>query len=191
MLEKRAPRLKVAELAGFDQRMAPQRWRDLSKVPYAEIDMQGSPFFNESHERFRLECRRFFWEEGIVSWAESAENSGKVPPKELYQKLGAHGYLALCMGPGPHLRNVPEPNLMSRAGIKPDEIDLFHFSILAEERARMCCPGAEDGMTSGISIGLGPVLNFGQPWTKTEVVPKIFSGDKIICLAITEPQVRL
>lgn len=149
--------------------------------------MSASPFYNESHERFRLECRRFLWEDGIVAWCESAENSGKNPPKEIYQKLGRNGYLALCLGVGPHLKLVPEPNLWSRAGIAVDDLDLFHFSVLGEERSRMMCPGAEDAISSGISIGLGPVLIFGQKWMQQQMVPDILLGNKVICLAITEP----
>ena len=51
----------------------------------------------------------------------------------------------------------------------------------------MCCPGAEDAITSGIAIGLGPVMKFGQRWTHEEVVRPCLEGKKVICLAITEP----
>lgn len=51
----------------------------------------------------------------------------------------------------------------------------------------MVCPGAEDALVAGISIGLGPVVHYGQPWTK-QAVKDIIMGEKVICLAITEPQ---
>ena len=106
VLEKYSKKLKVGTVEGYDTALTPTPWAELSKVPYAEIDMKNSPFYNESHHRWRAECRRFFWEEGIVQWCESAEGSGKTPPPELYAKLGASGYLALCLGPGPHLAAV-------------------------------------------------------------------------------------
>lgn len=187
VLETRLPKLKIGTVQGYDPKDAPQSWRELSKVPYAEIDMNGSPFYNETHRRFRKVCREFFWDEGIVKWCDSAENSGKYPPKELYEKLGRSGYLALQLGVGPHLKHIPEPNLWSKAGLRWDQLDLFHFSLLGEERTRMCCPGAEDAITSGIAIGLGPVMKFGQRWTHEEVVRPCLEGKKVICLAITEP----
>lgn len=187
VLEKRLRRLKKAELQGFDKKLTPPSWTQLSKVPYAEIDMEQSPYWKDSHKRFRLECRRFFWEDGIFDWCESAENTGTGPTREIYEQLGREGYLALSHGLGPHLLQVPEPNLWSRAGLKPTELDWFHFTILTEERTRMCCPGAEDALTSGVAIGLGPVIHFGQPWTKQEVVGSVLKGEKVICLAVTEP----
>jgi alkylation response protein AidB-like acyl-CoA dehydrogenase len=39
---------------------------------------------------------------------------------------------------------------------------------------------------SGTVIGLPPVLNFGSPELKAKVVPEILSGQKPICLAISE-----
>ena len=48
-----------------------------------------------------------------------------------------------------------------------------------EERSRMCCPGAEDGISSGVSIGLGPVINFGGKWMQKDIVQPILMGDKV------------
>jgi alkylation response protein AidB-like acyl-CoA dehydrogenase len=42
------------------------------------------------------------------------------------------------------------------------------------------------GMMSGTIIGLPPVLNFGSNALKAKIVPDILSGQKPICLAITE-----
>lgn len=39
---------------------------------------------------------------------------------------------------------------------------------------------------SGSVIGLPPVLNFGSPEIKAKVVPDVLSGQKPICLAISE-----
>jgi hypothetical protein len=39
---------------------------------------------------------------------------------------------------------------------------------------------------SGSVIGLPPVLNFGSPEIKARVIPDVLSGQKLICLAISE-----
>jgi alkylation response protein AidB-like acyl-CoA dehydrogenase len=42
------------------------------------------------------------------------------------------------------------------------------------------------GLMSGSVIGLPPVLNFGSPEIKAKVIPDVFGGKKLICLAISE-----
>jgi hypothetical protein len=76
VLERYLPRLQCASLLGYDHKMTPTAWKELSRVPYAETDMENSPFYKKSHQKFRMECRRFFYEEGIYAWAEAAEKSG-------------------------------------------------------------------------------------------------------------------
>lgn len=39
---------------------------------------------------------------------------------------------------------------------------------------------------AGAVIGLPPVLNFGSPAIKKKVIPEVLSGEKTICLAISE-----
>lgn len=59
--------------------------------------------------------------------------------------------------------------------------------IAHEETARLGTPGFADGISSGYSIGLPPVFNFGPKHLKERVVPEVLLGRKRICLAITEP----
>lgn len=42
------------------------------------------------------------------------------------------------------------------------------------------------GLMAGSVIGLPPVLNFGSPEIKARVIPDVLSGQKLICLAISE-----
>jgi alkylation response protein AidB-like acyl-CoA dehydrogenase len=72
-------------------------------------------------------------------------------------------------------------------GIKPEEFDYFHELIAHQETARIGAPGFADSISSGYSIGLPPIFNFGSPALKAKVVPEVLSGKKRICLAITEP----
>lgn len=43
------------------------------------------------------------------------------------------------------------------------------------------------GLSGGLVIGLPPVMHFGSDDLKSRIVPPCLSGDKVICLAITEP----
>jgi alkylation response protein AidB-like acyl-CoA dehydrogenase len=151
--------------------------------------MDNSPYWKESHKKLRLAVRKFFWESGVYDWSDRAEVSGEAPPRELVQKYGRSGLLAICAGKGEIVKRIPEPNLFSECGIPYSEIDQFHVALICEERTRMMCPGAEDGMISGISIGLGPVIHFGPKWMQGDLVQSIIMGDKTICLGITEPMV--
>jgi len=42
------------------------------------------------------------------------------------------------------------------------------------------------GLLSGCVIGLPPVMNFGSAEIQAKVLPDVFSGKKLICLAISE-----
>jgi alkylation response protein AidB-like acyl-CoA dehydrogenase/predicted heme/steroid binding protein len=186
VLETRLERLKIGEIRGYIKQQQPQHWMEISKVPYAEIDMNNSPYWKDSHKRLRLAVRKFLWESGAYEWSNKAEVSGELPPRELIQKYGRSGLLALCAGKGELAKRIPEPNLFSECGIPYSEIDQFHVALMEEERARMMCPGAEDGMRSGVSIGLGPILHFGPKWMQGDLVQSIIMGNRVVCLAITE-----
>mmetsp|Transcript_14391 Transcript_14391/g.36414 ORF Transcript_14391/g.36414 Transcript_14391/m.36414 type:complete len:511 (+) Transcript_14391:181-1713(+) len=182
---KKYERLVIGTVAGEQEVKLPEAG-SVSMVPFAESSFwQGwkSPYFNESHQRFRVALRKFMDEEvmpSVVMWDEM----GKVPTSELYQKMGASGILAARIGPGPHLK-VPGINLLG--GVKPEEFDFFHELIAHEEVARIGCPGFQDGIGAGLIIGLPPVLHFGKKELAAKVVPEVLSGKKRICLAISEP----
>lgn len=188
VLEKRLKRLKVGEVKGYNKKDTPQSWRDISRVPYAEIDMDDSPFWNESHKRFRQVIREWLYDSGVYDWAEDAENNGSLPTKDIILKHGESGLLALFAG-AHTLSRVKDQSktVWAAAGLRADQVDLFHVAVLTMERCRLMCPGAEDGVASGISIGIGPVLHFGQEWTQGQLIQDVLEGKKIICLAITEP----
>lgn len=157
----------------------------ISKVPYAEAPFWRnlpSPYYDESHKKFRLELREFLCRE-VKSEAEKFELNGKSPSDTVYKKMGAIGLLACRIGPGPHLKLVPT----LPGGVKPEEFTYFHEMIAHEEMARLCSPGYTDGLGAGLCIGLPPVLQFGPKWMKKKVAKEVLSGEKRICLAITEP----
>ena len=71
--------------------------------------------------------------------------------------------------------------------VSVDEWDIFHIHIFTEEFSKVGASGVIWGLTSGNSIGLPPIMKFGNEYHKNLVVGSVLSGDKVICLAITEP----
>ncbi|KAJ3117984.1 hypothetical protein HK100_000706 [Physocladia obscura] len=156
-----------------------------SKVPYAETLAtltKPSPFYNQSHLAFKRAIRAFC-EENIAPDAESFAKLGKIPTRETLLAMGETNIHACRLGPGPHLKGR---TLLG--GVLPEDFDYFHEAIAHEEIARAAgiyCYA--EGLASGMMIGAPPVLKFGPAWMKEKVIPSILSGEKMICLAISEP----
>ena len=184
MLQKYA-RLKIGTIANESPKIEWPTPGSFSKVPYGEPQaFQGipSPFYNESHHKFRTAVRAFY-QTHVQEEALAYDDAGKAASNEVFEKLGNSGILACRMGPGPHLKLVPS----LPGGIKPEEFDYFHEQIAHEETARMGLPGYQDSIGTGMVIGLPPVMNFATKQVKARVVPQVLLGQKRICLAITEP----
>mmetsp|Transcript_17024 Transcript_17024/g.23687 ORF Transcript_17024/g.23687 Transcript_17024/m.23687 type:complete len:515 (+) Transcript_17024:65-1609(+) len=162
----------------------------ISKVPYAEQSFWmglHSPYFNDSHRRFREAVRKFY-DENVIPEAAASEESGKVPSSELYQKMGAFGIWLSRVGPGPWVKMAVESGVCTLpGGVNPDEFDYFHELIAHEESIRIGYPSFADSLGAGLVIGLPPVLNFGSDELRARVIPEVLSGKKRICLAISEP----
>ena len=59
--------------------------------------------------------------------------------------------------------------------------------IVAQEMKRSIGSwGPIDGLAGGMIIGLPPVFNFGKPELVRKIVPQVISGQKRICLAISD-----
>jgi alkylation response protein AidB-like acyl-CoA dehydrogenase len=165
---------------------------ELSQVPYAEPSaFQGlpSPFYDESHFRFRAALRRFFDEE-VMPDAVSLDARGVHPSKDLWRKLGSRGILASRVQSGPWLQDVVDNcGVVLPGGIKPAEFDAFHELIAHEESSgRLGVPGYADGLGAGFVIGLPPVLQFGTSEVSKRVGREVLTGVKRICLAISGPE---
>ncbi|KAJ3016958.1 hypothetical protein HKX48_003784 [Thoreauomyces humboldtii] len=181
---KFGPKFIIGKIQGEEKKLQLQEAGQISKVPYAESPFwQGrpSPFYNDSHKRFRIALREFYDAE-IMPEAPQLDAMGEAPDDETFLKMGAFGVLACRLGPGAHLKQVP--NLP--AGIKPEEFDYFHEMIAHEETTRTGIYGYGEGLASGMVIGLPPLLVFGQQWMKEKVVPEVLLGKTRICLAISE-----
>ncbi|KAJ3392835.1 hypothetical protein HDU84_003319 [Entophlyctis sp. JEL0112] len=156
-----------------------------SKVPYAETLStlaRPTPFYTASHLAFKRAMREFCDRE-LAPIAESAARMGRAPDPDILKKMGDVNIHACRLGPGPHLKGR---TLLG--GVKPEEFDFFHEAIAHEEVSRAAgiyC--FAEALASGMIIGAPPILKFGPQWMQEKVVPRILSGERMACLAISEP----
>ncbi|KAJ3347482.1 hypothetical protein HDU83_002081 [Entophlyctis luteolus] len=187
-----------AELVGTE---AGESFGDLVPFgdPYWYADW-GSPYYKESHRKLRSYVRNFVEKEVMpycFEWDEA-----KSVPKSLFKKAAKAGILSCLVGSHfpSEFSPVPPP-----VGIKPEEFDGFHsviailptFSVylfivllqlvVCDEFCRTGSGGISWGLFGGMGIGLPPIIHFGTPEMKRRVIPQVLSGEKFICLAITEP----
>eukprot|EP01083_Nonionella_stella_P144460 451114_1 len=137
---------------------------------------QLSPYYNDSHRRWRQKVRDFTEKEIMPFVSEWEENY--AIPTEVYRKAGDAGLLAGCVGHSWPTEYVGEG---------PENYDAFHTLILLDELARCGAGGLPWGLSGGLVIGLPPIINFGSTFLKDKVVTDCLMGRKIICLCISEP----
>ena len=132
-------------------------------------DSRISPFYTEEHEAWRRTLRR--WVDNEIAPFVNEWDEAETFPRELYAKASEVGLLRL---------GFPE----EYGGI-PDK-DPFLSIISTEELNRPACGGVAASLMSH-SIGAPPIAAVGSPELKARVLPAVLRGEKIACLAITEP----
>lgn len=144
-----------------------------------------SPYFNETHVALREEIREWV-DEKIQPYVTEWEEARKVPD-EIYLEMGERGYLAGLLGihyPGEYtdkrVKSVP-----------PEKWDHFHEMILTDELSRTGSGGFVWAMIGGYGIGGPPLFKFGKKELIKRIGPGLLTGEKRICLAITEPGMSL
>ena len=125
------------------------------------------PFLSEEHGIFRENVRRFAQKE-IEPLIEEAEREQKFP-----MQLIGRAREAGLMGLG-----IPEKYGGSGG-------DIFMVSILSEELAHVCA-GIGVGLFSVI-LGPGAIAAVGTEEQREKYLPAAVAGEKVYCLAITEP----
>lgn len=143
----------------------------------------NSPYYNDSHKRFRAAMRAFIDRE-IMPYTHEWEEKKRIP-KELYKKCFEAGWLAGTASGARWPTEYVGDHIAG--GVKPEEFDAFHMLILIDEICRCGSGGVSLAMFGGLGIGLPPVLHFGSQYLKDKVAKDCLTGEKIICLAITEP----
>lgn len=138
----------------------------------------NSPYYNDTHRKLRQQIRDFT-DEHITPNVGEWDEAGEIP-KDLYVEFGKTGLLPLVVG-----RPWPEQFIgKCNLGFDPD---YFHELIVYDEMSRCGSGGFLWGIAGGMTIGLPPVYNFASDEVKKRVMAPILKGEKIICLAITEP----
>ncbi|PFH53073.1 hypothetical protein AMATHDRAFT_55443 [Amanita thiersii Skay4041] len=178
-------RLQIGVLEGEKSVIQGQVAGQLSKVPYAEptwlSEGYHSPYYTENHRQFQKAVRKFV-DDVITPDALARELDGKPPSKSVLEAMAQMNFHAMRMGPGKHLKGRE----LIGGIVTPEKFDYFHELIITQELARCGARGYGDGLMAGSVIGLPPVLNFGNEELKSRVVPDVLSGQKLICLAISE-----
>ncbi|XDG05132.1 hypothetical protein ABKA04_004747 [Annulohypoxylon sp. FPYF3050] len=153
-------------------------------IPFADPSWyQGfhSPYVNESHAALRNEVRE--WVESAIEPNVTEWDEKKEVPREIFLEAGRRGYLAGLLGvhyPVEYTKNTVK-------AVPPEKWDLFHELTITDELSRVGSGGFVWNMIGGFGIGCPPLVKFGRKALKDRILPGILSGEKRICLAITEP----
>ncbi|KAI1171685.1 acyl-CoA dehydrogenase/oxidase [Nemania sp. FL0916] len=155
-----------------------------SQIPFADpswYQNYHSPYFNETHAALRAEVRE--WVESEIEPFVTEWDEKKEVPREIFLEAGRRGYLAGMLG-----MHYPVDYTKNRVkSVSPEQWDLFHEVIVTDELSRAGSGGFVWNMIGGFGIGGPPLVKFGKKALKERIVPGILTGEKRICLAITEP----
>ncbi|MFT5925386.1 MAG: acyl-CoA dehydrogenase [Rubritalea sp.] len=128
-----------------------------------------SKYFTEEHEAFRQSFRDFLNKEAVPH-IERWEETGHID-REIFQKMGEMGYFGLY---------YPE----EYGGL---DLDFFYTVIFLEEMQRVNSGGFAAAMWVQAFLGAQHLLKEGDDRIKQEYLVPTLTGEKIGCLAITEP----
>ncbi|KAJ3336026.1 hypothetical protein HDU91_001936 [Kappamyces sp. JEL0680] len=177
-------RLVIGNIVNEKQKILQNVPGTISKVPYGEPShLQGfhSPYYNDSHLKYRTDLRKFF-QELIQEYDLSRHEVDMKASIEVYKKLGQAGVIGGTLGP---CKILPD----QIGGLKAQNFDYFHELILHEEASRnfFGASAYEKSLIGGMVIGAPPVMHFGKPELQKRILPGVLSGDNKIVLAISEP----
>lgn len=146
----------------------------------------ATPYYTSSHVAWRQHVRKYVDEElePIVADWDKAAVTGDLSKAENFfrNSLKAScrkGIVASLCGPWPSIYTDVQA---------PDGYNVFHELITIDELFRVGC--GVGWHTEGAAIGLPPVITFGIPGDRAlqdRVARSVLVGEKVICLAVTEP----
>ncbi|MGO4283351.1 acyl-CoA dehydrogenase family protein [Bosea sp. TAB14] len=128
-----------------------------------------SPYFTEEHEALRDQVRRFV-EAEIKPHALKWEEDGFVP-REVLRKMGALGFFGI---------RYP-------AEYGGSEMDTLATVVLAEELGRSTFSGVAITALVHTDMASVHIANAGNQAQKDKYLPGIIAGEKIVAVAVTEP----
>ncbi len=125
-------------------------------------------YFGETQNMVRTTVRKFVAQE-ILPNVDQWERDGELP-RSLYEKAGEAGILA-----------IGYPEEMGGTGM-----DIFS-KVAASEEIMRCGSGGVAASFGSLDIGLPPIVHWGSAELKERICGPVLRGEKIQCLAITEP----
>eukprot|EP00929_Paragymnodinium_shiwhaense_P003055 TRINITY_DN103459_c0_g1_i1.p1 TRINITY_DN103459_c0_g1~~TRINITY_DN103459_c0_g1_i1.p1 ORF type:complete len:413 (-),score=98.40 TRINITY_DN103459_c0_g1_i1:212-1450(-) len=149
-----------------------------SDIPYAEPAWYRgapTPYYTESHAKFRETVRKFM-EDEIIPFRDDWDEQGNFPLEELRLKAAAAGVLA--------------PWAPKELGGTPPEggWDWLHFLIWVDETSRSGAGGITLLLFQVAYMCVPHTLYFGSPWLKEHVAKPVVEGKQAMCITLTEPQ---
>ncbi|MCG8668554.1 MAG: acyl-CoA dehydrogenase family protein [Pseudomonadales bacterium] len=125
-------------------------------------------YFGETQNMVRDTVRKFVEKEikpNVATW----EKAGEIP-RSLFEKAGEAGLLG-----------IGHPESVGGTG------DDIFSKVAASEEIMRCGSGGICASLGSLDIGLPPIWKWGSPELQERVCPPVLRGEKIQCLAITEP----
>jgi len=141
----------------------------MSAVEKLSEGARRSPYFTEEHEALRDQVRRFV-EAEIKPHALQWEEDGFVP-RDVLRKMGALGFFGI---------RYP-------AEYGGSEMDTLATVVLAEELGRSTFSGVAITALVHTDMASVHIANAGSPAQKDKYLPDIIAGEKIVAVAVTEP----
>ncbi|TVZ55697.1 hypothetical protein OD91_0962 [Lutibacter sp. Hel_I_33_5] len=129
----------------------------------------NSMYFTEEHESFRESFKEFLKKE-VVPHIDKWEETGTID-RFIWKKFGEMGYFGL---------NYPE----QYGGLN---LDLFYTVIFLEELQKINSGGFAAAMWAHVYLAMTHLNKEGDDFIKNKYLAPSIEGDKIGCLAITEP----
>lgn len=112
---------------------------------------------------------------------EEWEESGLVP-RDVIKRCAQQGFFAASIG---HWPEKYFPKVL--CGVELEKADTFCEFIFIAELSMATGGGPLGPLSTSTSIGLPPLISFGSDYIKEKYVKDCLTGEKVICLAITEP----
>jgi len=157
--------------------MAPKRRRFKKKpevsVPLVDWENQASPFYNDSHKRWREHMRKFTDEE-VLPYIDKWEKEGNTPREFYYTCVKWNIYASLY------------PKEWGGTPFEGKAMDNFHKIIFYEQ----ICRAASGGLLTAVwvhTIAVPPVMAFGTSMQK-KLYSKVLTGEQLSALAVSEPR---
>lgn len=141
----------------------------MSAVEKLSEGTRRSPYFTEEHEALRDQVRRFV-ETEIKPHALAWEEAGFVP-REVLRKMGSLGFFGI---------RYP-------AEYGGSEMDTMATVVLAEELGRSTFSGVAITALVHTDMASVHIANAGSKAQRDRLMPAIIAGEKIVAVAVTEP----